>query len=304
MSLNALPDDSTDLTTTIEAEIRAGGLPLPMLPNVAAEVIASSIDEQADAARLAALIQRDQSLASHLLRVANSAAFRASTEIVSLQQAIARLGMLRIREIAVSVALKGTLFQPGPYRAVTEAIWRESLATGLWAREIARTSRKAVEIAYLCGLLHRIGAPVVLHRLGELDSTLQPQAVQAVLARLAPLAGEQLAAHWALPDPICASITHFEAPAAAGSHAALVAIANLGAAFACWSASGDLEPEPPMEHPLARADAPAASAAAEDRCRALTTLPAAALLNLYPDDIEALANQRAAIDGVLAAMIL
>ena len=66
-----------------------GGLELPVLPAVAIEVLASSVDEQADAKRLAQLIQQDQSLASHVLRVVNAPVFRGTTEIVALQQAIA-----------------------------------------------------------------------------------------------------------------------------------------------------------------------------------------------------------------------
>ncbi|MBX3705986.1 MAG: HDOD domain-containing protein [Pseudomonadales bacterium] len=273
-------DELDSLGARIESELRAGKLELPMLPNVAAEVLASSVDEQTDAARLAALIQRDQSLASHVLRITNSAALRGTTEIVSLQQAIARLGMVRIRELAVSVAVRGALMLRGPYQAAADEIWRTSLAAGLWAREVARATRKSVEIAYLCGLLHRIGAPVVLHRLGELAPALDGIAVQGLLARCTTPAGMALARAWALPEPVAAAIEFLATPEAAGRHADLVAAAALGAA-------------------AARHDA-----ADPTTLDVLAAMPAAARLNLYTDDLEALLQHAPSISATLGSMVL
>lgn len=93
-------------------ELAAGELEVPLLPEVATEVLSSTLDDKVTAARLAELIQQDQALAAHLLRVVNAPAFRGSVQIVALQQAIARLGMERIREIALTISLKGTLVTP------------------------------------------------------------------------------------------------------------------------------------------------------------------------------------------------
>ena len=87
----------------LRESVADGTLKLPVLPAVAANVLAMSQSEDSDAARLAALIQKDPALASNVLRIVNTAAFRGAAEIVALQQAIARLGMARIREIALSL---------------------------------------------------------------------------------------------------------------------------------------------------------------------------------------------------------
>ena len=78
------------VSASFSQELASRALEVPLLPNVAAEVLSSSLDDESNAARLAELIQQDQGLASHLLRVVNSPAFRGSAEIVALQQAIAR----------------------------------------------------------------------------------------------------------------------------------------------------------------------------------------------------------------------
>ena len=51
------------------------------------------------------LIKLDPSFSAELLRFANSALFGAQREITSLTQAVARLGMERVRSMATFVAL-------------------------------------------------------------------------------------------------------------------------------------------------------------------------------------------------------
>lgn len=274
--------DAEGAVALLRSQLLAGEIELPLLPNVAAEVLASSVDDRQDAARLAALIQQDQSLASHVLRVVNSPLFRGAVDIVSLQQAVARLGMQRIREIAVSASLKGVLLCHGPYQDRADHAWRIALATGLWAKEIARATRRNVEVAYLCGLLHDVGTPVILHRLGELMPDLGAQRVDQALAELAGLAGERLAREWTLPAPVVAALMHPGDPAAAGSHGDTVAITALAAMLGRALCEGSLlMEEAPGQCPWA-----------------------AAHLNLYPEDMEPLLALEDEIEGALAAMVL
>ncbi|RMF17534.1 MAG: HDOD domain-containing protein, partial [Gammaproteobacteria bacterium] len=65
-----------------------------MLPEVVHKVIQITADPESGAADLVKVIQGDQALAARVMRIANSAAYSPTASIVSLQQAIARLGML------------------------------------------------------------------------------------------------------------------------------------------------------------------------------------------------------------------
>ena len=142
---SSIPPELQPVAEEIRTDLASGRLKLPVLPNVATEVLSSSLDDSSDAAKLAGLIQQDQSLASHVLRVVNSPAFRGSAEIVALQQAIARLGMVRIREIALTASLKNALSSKGSFQELMDRAWRLGLATGLWAKEVARATRRNVE---------------------------------------------------------------------------------------------------------------------------------------------------------------
>jgi len=260
--------DVAAVTTQLQRELADGKVELPLLPNVAAEVLASSLEDQSDAARLAELIQQDQNLATHVIRVVNSPAFRGAIEIVALQQAIARLGMERIREIALSASLKGSLFKKGSYQKVAESTWQVALASGLWAKEVARASRRNVEIAYLCGLLHNIGVPLLLNRLGELAPGLPNSAVDHVLEQLASQAGVQLARAWQLPVAVATTIEHLHRFEEAGDEQDVVAVAECGVALAQWMCTKTL------------------------LISEVQQLPATQHLNLYPEDVEALLEKQ------------
>ena len=191
-----------DVGAEFSRELEARTLEVPLLPNVASEVLSSTLDDKGNAARLAELIQQDQGLASHLLRVVNSPVFRGSAEIVALQQAIARLGMERIREIALTVSLKGTLFSPGSFEHLVADSWMHGLRTGLWAKEVARAARKNVEIAYLCGLLHNVGAPLVVNRVSQLSDGLTEAQVISLVDEYAAATGLMLVEEWRLPSAV------------------------------------------------------------------------------------------------------
>jgi len=264
MSQSRTEATENSLAERFQAELASRSLDVPLLPTVAAEVLSSSLDDQSNAARLAELIQQDQGLASHLLRVVNSPVFRGNSEIVALQQAIARLGMERIREIALTVSLKGTMLQAGPFENLVSAAWQHGLRTALWSKEIARAAIKNVETAYLCGLLHNIGTPLVINRLAQLDSDLS----QSDMIELADLfntpAGLLLVEEWRLPGSVDLTIRFLDDFTSAKNAKDSVAVVAAGRLVAEQQALAQLNVELILQN------------------------PALQHLNFYPDDIEKL----------------
>ncbi|MDH5739309.1 MAG: HDOD domain-containing protein [Nitrospira sp.] len=150
------------LEQSLIQKIESGEIELPLLPQAASKVMALASDPNADAAKLSALIHQDQALAAHVLKIANSPAYMPRSPVVSLQHAVAMLGITLLSEIAFTASLKVGAFQVPGYEDEVKQLWRHSLATGAFAKEVARAKRMNVESAYLCGLLHEIGKPVVL----------------------------------------------------------------------------------------------------------------------------------------------
>ena len=195
---------------------------LPVLPQVAGKVMALANDPAADAARLSALIHQDQALAAHVLRIANSPAYMPRTPIASLQHAVAMLGVNQLSEIAVTISLKsGTVKIPG-HESDVRQLWRHALASGAYAKEIARMRRYNVESAYLCGLLHAVGKPVVLKTVttiaAEMHIPLEPSAIIAFLDGYHSRIGNLIATEWALPPQVADAITYYGIYEQAPSH--------------------------------------------------------------------------------------
>ncbi len=269
-----------ELEQQIRVDITAGKIKLPVLPAVATEVLSSSLDDSSDAARLAELIQQDQSLASHVLRVVNSPAFRGSTEIVALQQAIARLGMVRIREIALTASLKNAMASKGSFQELMDEAWRQGLAAGLWSKEVARATRRNVEQAYLCGLLHNIGQSFVAVDLGKREPALALSDAAYLMQSLGREAGVALVTAWQLPPMVSTCITFLGHFAAADTDADDVAVVEAGCAIALASLDEALDAE------------------------AVVQGLAVQHLNLYPDDVETLLSFSENIQSTLESMVL
>lgn len=185
-------------------------LDVPPLSQASAEIAAMAADGEANMAVLAQLIERDPTVAAHVIRVANSAALAPRVPIITVPQAIAWLGMGEIQSIATSVAVRSRLFSGGQLDGLLKPMWRRAVATAYWAREIARPSHTLVDLAHLCGLLCRIGRPVVLRCLvrapDDAAARLGDAQRLALVDEFEAAAGAALCNVWTLPEPVSTAI--------------------------------------------------------------------------------------------------
>jgi len=210
------------LEQTLIQRIKTGDIELPLLPQAASKVMALASDPNADAAKLSALIHQDQALAAHVLKIANSPAYMPRSPVVSLQHAVAMLGITLLSEIAFTASLKVGAFQVPGYEDEVKQLWRHSLATGAFAKEVARAKRMNVESAYLCGLLHEIGKPVVLRTtttIAREQSSKWVKALATILDNKSHVktliegyhtrVGVLIAEKWSLPKQVAEAIQYY-----------------------------------------------------------------------------------------------
>ncbi|MBL4680212.1 MAG: HDOD domain-containing protein [Pseudomonadales bacterium] len=183
-----------------EDKLERRELELPILPKVAAMVIELTMDENSDAQQLSRLIQGDQALAGHVMRIANSPIYRPVSAFVSLQQAIARLGIVTIGELVLATSLNSDLFAAPGNEALLKSMWHESLLCSAWSREIARMRKTNVESSFLGGLLCQIGKPVVVQSLAEFE--LEADEMLIFIEKYYVRAGALLANSWQLPEVV------------------------------------------------------------------------------------------------------
>lgn len=205
--MSSLAQDD-QIRVIFEDQLDRNEITLPVLPEVAANVIQLSTSEDVDAQQLANLIQGDMSLAGHVMRVANSPIYRPVTPFVSLQQAITRLGIVSIGEIALATSINGDLFEAPGYNKLLRRLWRQSLLCSAWSKRVARMRRTNVETSFLAGILCEMGKPVVIQAVADfgMDEVSLMEFVEDYYVR----AGALLAGLWKLPTAVSEVIIHHQ----------------------------------------------------------------------------------------------
>ncbi|UTW44498.1 HDOD domain-containing protein [bacterium SCSIO 12696] len=228
--------DSHPIREALEEMIEQGTMELPMLPAVANQVVQLTMDPESSSEQLASLLQRDQALASHAMRIANSAAYSPVNKLDSLQQAITRLGMRTISDIALASTLSAKLFKVPGYEWRAIEIWKHSLATALWSKAISRQLGSCEDTIFLAALLHSIGRPVVLQAVLKLAAKmgveLMPALVEQLEEEYQQQVGLKVCKGWEMPLLVTQAISRQECVESINRSNDPVAIIQASVAFA------------------------------------------------------------------------
>ena len=266
----------------LETRLNAGNLELPLLPGVAMEITSAAAKDDVDTRTIAEMLKRDAALSAHVLRIVNSPVYSPRAQIVSLQQAVARVGAVKIREIALVIACRTAVFKTKGYEQEIDDVFRHCIGTALFAQEIARNTRNNVEDAFLCGLLHDVGRPVLLQALVTLLREAKVHAgresVLALVTELHERAGAALAKAWTLPETVVTTL---------GKH---------------HSSEPEKETVPVRIISLADRFAHLAETGNELTSQALSGHPALAALEIYPDVLDKIIKRAAIVKETIGAL--
>jgi HD-like signal output (HDOD) protein len=204
----------------LERHIAGNKLLIPTLPTVAVKVVRSGTKNSGNAHLLADIIHTDPALTQYVLRIACSAAKRPSMPITSLQHAIAWLGLDDVANIAFTLALQGKMLHVEGQHRKARRLWRHSLASALWARQLSSMQGRETGLPYLCGLLHNIGRAVVLGAIHEVAEgaamKLDGNEYDCLIDLFQREVGTRVISAWGLPPPVPAVIAHWDRYASAG----------------------------------------------------------------------------------------
>lgn len=198
---------------------------LPSPTGVALQILELSRHESTTAAQIALAVKSDPSLSSRLLKLVNSSLAGMPRQIVSIERAVALLGNVTIRNLALGFSLvsnhRGGRCASFDY----DLFWSESLARAVAAREAAGHNAKfAPDEAFACGLLSQIGrlalaavfpkeyADVLEAFAGALDTTLTegPHGLAELERAAFDIDHDELAAammaDWHIPSIFCEAV--------------------------------------------------------------------------------------------------
>lgn len=191
-----------------------GSIEIPSCPAVLAELMKEARKDDADLNRIASLVSRDVALSAGVLKIANSPMFGARTKTASIIQATSILGMRNLLGLVTTELLRSAFAKDAMPLA---RFWDNTVLTAQVCQRLCRRLGNAdAPTAYLYGLFHDCGIPVLLRRFDNYRETLKA-------ANFAPsrsfttvedeaigtnhaVVGHLLARNWGLPAEVVEAI--------------------------------------------------------------------------------------------------
>lgn len=130
---------------------------LPMLPQVYVKILQLDPDSEDYFDEFGKLTKEDPAFAVRVIALANSSASAPAVPIVTIRDALARMGVKTIRSLVASLAVQRVFLPTKPNEI---SLWQHSVFTAFAAAQIAElVSELKIDPAeaYLIGLLHDIG---------------------------------------------------------------------------------------------------------------------------------------------------
>ena len=197
------------LKTLIEEQFESNSLQLPVFNQVALELQRMKHSDAVSMDDIAQVIMKDQSLASRILRVANSSFYGGLNKVDTVSRAVVRLGMDRVTNLAMVASQ--LLAHSAKVKIIADHLpdlWCRSFSCALGGRWLAEHSgnQGRAEEAFLAGLLHDIGELFLLKVLEKLAQEkeqpldLNEPLMMEILDAMHAQMGYRLMMKWELPD--------------------------------------------------------------------------------------------------------
>ena len=177
-------------------------LVIPSVPDIIVR-IRRVIKEDQDLNRLKSIVQTDPALAALLIKVANSAIFRSDRAVVSIKEAIQRIGTNTLQNFVIGFAMRKLFKSKVPYiKKQMVNLWKHSTEVGAIAYVLATKLKKFnPDHAMLHGLLHDIGMIPILSYADKLpETTFNQGELKETITRLHGDIGGIIMAKWNFPD--------------------------------------------------------------------------------------------------------
>jgi len=198
------------LLQILQHKIQHDELVLPTLPDIALKVRQRSADPNVSLIEMADIIAQDPALAARMIKVANSAFMGRSIKVNTLNQAVTRIGLSQIRNIAVAMALEQVFVSKHKQvQQQLDMLWQSSIdvaciAAACLAYYNGRVSRTGLnkDVLALMALVHNIGAlPLITEAERQQDLLGDSRFLLFVATRLATDVSVRILFAWSFDEP-------------------------------------------------------------------------------------------------------
>ncbi|MCG6968020.1 MAG: HDOD domain-containing protein [Chromatiaceae bacterium] len=193
------------LTLQIYEDLNSQRLLLPSLPHVAVSIGEAVNDEDADARKIARLIETDPAIALKIVKAANSARYGGISQIGTVTEAVARLGMQNTRTLVITFALRELFRTPSKQlEKRMQALWEHCRRIAALTRVLGdRVGGFNSHEALLAGLIHDIGVVAVIGYARDVpDVADNPVALESSIHALRTQLSGMILSKWQLPSEL------------------------------------------------------------------------------------------------------
>ena len=193
------------LLTILVEKIKNDTLVLPTLPAVALKVRKAADDPDINLQDMGEVIGQDPSLSARMIKISNSAYMGRAVKVTSISQAVTRIGLRQIKNIATALAMEQLLVSKnelvGEYMKKEWSNTVEVVANAMAALQmyIARTKKRelSIDTMTLMSLIHSIGVlPILTEAERHTEVFASPSFLDDAIDKLAPKVGGSIMRSW------------------------------------------------------------------------------------------------------------
>ncbi|GGF68955.1 HDOD domain-containing protein [Alteromonas lipolytica] len=193
------------LLTILVEKIKNDTLVLPTLPAVALKVRKAADDPDINLQDMGEVIGQDPSLSARMIKISNSAYMGRAVKVNSIGQAVTRIGLRQIKNIATALAMEQLFVSKndlvGEYMKKEWANTINVVANSMAALQLYITETRKRELSIdtmtLMALIHSIGVlPILTEAERHVEVFASPTFLDDAIDKLAPRVGGSIMRSW------------------------------------------------------------------------------------------------------------
>lgn len=209
------------LMTLLMEKLATNMLVLPTLPEIAVRVRQAADDPDVNLHAMSEVISLDPALAARMIKIANSAFIGRSIKVSTLNQAVTRIGLSQVKNIATAMALEQLFVSNTAEVADTMAgLWRDTVHITCVAMACLKSylpkhkhDNLNLDTLTLAALVHRIGVlPILVEAEKYPEVFAEPVFLQKATDELASRIGVAIMRRWDFAETFIDVVSRWRQP--------------------------------------------------------------------------------------------
>jgi HD-like signal output (HDOD) protein len=229
------------LLTILVDKINNDTLVLPTLPAIALKIRKSADDPNINLNAMADVIAQDVSLSARMIKISNSSYMGRAVKVSSVSQAVTRIGLIQIKNIATALAMEQLFVSKNPIIKIhMQNMWADTIAVVAHSMaalqvHILKTKNRSLSLdtLTLAALVHNIGLlPILSEADRHGDTFANPTFLVAAGEKLRGPIGASIMGEWGFEADFITIAEHWKNMDVQSDKVSYLDFVRLGAALA------------------------------------------------------------------------